>query len=130
MPRRQLLAGFVILVLLLGAFGQSAVSSSRSYELYSWKVKRHWYYSLLPRGEGKTYQEITGSPSVRRDSAGLEAALRNLPKGTEVFWMSDLPGEAVKPPPQSSFDVKHPSRKRIKHIRSICQKLGISLKLA
>lgn len=129
MRRNNVMAGLLALLVALTAHGQSAVSSSASYELYSWKIKRHWYYSLLPRSGTKTYQEITANPSLRRDSSGLEAELKKLPNGTEVFWMSDAPSGATKPATPSKFDIKHPSRNRIKHIGSICKRLGIKLRL-
>ncbi|HSB08036.1 MAG TPA: hypothetical protein VLM38_00885 [Blastocatellia bacterium] len=129
MSGRPLISGFLGLLLALTAYGQSAVSGSAGYELYSWKIKGHWYYSLLQRRGSKTYQEITANPSLRRDSSGLEAELRKLPKGTEVFWMSDAPSSANRPSTPSNLDIKHPSRQRIKHIRSICNRLGLRLSL-
>lgn len=117
------------LTIALTAYGQTP--ETKGYELYSWKIKSHWYYSLLPRSTGsRSYDEITESSSVRRDTSGLEAELRKLRRGEDVFWMGDAPGETAKPPSRKALDLKHPSRQRIKRIRAICDKLGIRLKLA
>ena len=106
-------------------------TAKKGYELYSWKIKNHWYYSLLPRAtSSKSYAEITGSKSVQRDTSGLESELRKLPRGEEVFWMGDAPDRADNAHASRTLDLKHPSRKRIKRIKAICNKLGIRLKLA
>lgn len=103
----------------------------KGYELYSWKIKNHWYYSLLPRAAGsKSYAEITDPKSARRDTSGLESELRKLPRGEEVFWMGDAPDGAENAGTRRTLDLKHPSRQRIKRIKAICDKLGIKLKLA
>ncbi len=102
----------------------------KGYELYSWKIKGHWYYSLLPgTNRPKTYDEITATSVVRRGAAGLKAGLQKLPKGEEVFWMSDAPAGASKSTAGQSLNVKHPSRQRIKGIKAMCDKLGIKLRL-
>lgn len=131
MPLRYLTVTLISLLLIASASGQSAVSAGNAYEMYSWKVKGHWYYSLLPRSTGpRTFEEITSNPAIRRDSSGLQSELRKLPKGAEVFWMYDAPEGARQRPGRASVDIKHPSRKRIKHIKGICDKLRLVLKLA
>lgn len=128
MFRRSMLAVIVSLLIAAAAPGQT---SQTGYELYSWKIKGHWYYSLLPRSSSsKTYEEITASASVRRDTSGLTSALSKLPGGEEVFWMGDAPAGAIKSATEHGLSLKHPSRKRIKHVKAICDKLGIKLTLA
>lgn len=128
--RKQLIAPLAALLISLTAFGQTSSTSTKGYELYSWKIKGHWYYSLLPRTDRlKTYGEITAPSAVRRDADGLRSELRRLAKGEEVFWMSDSPAGASKSTTGEVLNVKHPSRKRIKHIKAICDKLGIKLRL-
>ena len=130
MLRKQTIASFAVLLISLTAHGQAPQRSMKGYELYSWKIKGHWYYSLLPgTNRLKRYEEITASSVVRRDAAGLKAELQKLPKGEEVFWMSDAPAGASRSTTGQSLNVKHPSRKRIKGIKAICEKLGITLKL-
>lgn len=131
MLRKSWVAGCVTLLSMCSAHAQiSASGPATSYEMYSWKLKGHWYYSLLPRGVSKTYSDITTNPIVCRDSSGLEAQLRKLPVAKEIFWMSDAPTGALKPAASSRPSIMHPSRKRIKQIRALCAKLGIRLKLA
>jgi hypothetical protein len=110
--------------------GQPSQTSIRGYELYSWKIKSHWYYSLLPRSSSaKTYEDITSNKEVRRGTSGLTAALSKLPRGEEVFWMGDAPAGAIKSGAEHGLSLKHPSRKRIKRIKSICDRLAIKLNL-
>lgn len=130
MLRKQTTACFAALLISLTAHGQTPQKSMKGYELYSWKIKGHWYYSLLPgTNRSKSYEAITAPSMVRRDAAGLKAELQKLPRGEEVFWMSDAPAGASKSAAGQLLNVKHPSRKRIKGIKAICDKLGIKLKL-
>lgn len=131
MIRKMWIGGCAILLIIGSAQAQIAASGpATSYEMYSWKLKGHWYYSLLPRGVSKTYSDITTNPIVCRDSSGLTAQLRKLSGVREIFWMSDAPTGAMKPATTSAPSIKHPSRKRINHIKALCDKLGIRLKLA
>ena len=135
MLRKSLIALCVTLLmsgLITGAAHAQVRASvpATSYELYSWKLKGHWYYSLAPLGAARTYSDITTNPTICRDSSGLKAQLSKLPGTKEIIWMSDAPTGALKPATSSTPSIKHPSRKRIKHIRAICSKLGIRLKLA
>jgi hypothetical protein len=128
MTFRTTTAALLTLLLFAAASAQSAVSST-AYEMYSWKVKNHWYYSILPRGRQLTYEQITTNPSIRRDTDGLRTELKKLAKGTEVFWMSDAPEGASRSTAGPNLEIKHPSRNRIKHIKRICDQLGLRLRL-
>lgn len=131
MFRRAILATAALLLVAATVNAQTSVTGAKGYELYSWKIKSHWYYSLLPRARNpKTYEEITATASVRRDTSGLTSALSKLPRGEEVFWMGDAPAGAIKSATEHGLSLKHPSRKRIKGIKAICDKLGIKLNLA
>jgi len=128
---RPILAAVALLLVAAAANAQTSATGAKGYELYSWKIKSHWYYSLLPRSkDSKTFEQITASASVRRDTSGLTSALSKLPKGAEVFWMGDAPAGAIMSATEHGLSLKHPSRKRIKHIKGICDKLGIKLNLA
>ena len=130
MFRRPILAAVALLLVAAAANAQTS-ATGKGYELYSWKIKSHWYYSLLPRSiDSKSFEQITNSASVRRDTSGLTSALSKLPRGEEVFWMGDAPAGAIKSATEHGLSLKHPSRKRIKHIKEICDKLGIKLSLA
>jgi trehalose-6-phosphate synthase len=120
-----------LLLIAAAAQSQTSMTGAKGYELYSWKIKSHWYYSLLPRSNSaKTYEEITASSLVRRDTSGLTSALSKLSRSEEVFWMGDAPAGAIKSATEHGLSLKHPSRKRIKRIKAICDKLGIKLNLA
>ena len=131
MLRKQLITSLTVLLLTLTAHGQTAIESMKGYELYSWKIKGHWYYSLLPRANRlKSYEEITARSIVKRDTAGLKTELQKLPKGEDVFWMSDAPAGAGKSAAGQTLNIKHPSRKRINRIKAICGAMGINLRLS
>jgi len=122
-------SGAVLTLLLCAAVSAQSAVSPGAYDLYSWKVKNHWYYSILPRGGQRTYEQITASPSIKRDASGLRSELRKFAKGTEIYWMSDAPDGARKSSNGPNLEIKHPSRKRIKHIKGICDQLGLRLRL-
>ena len=132
MPRKRTIACCIAALLIsLTALGQTPQTSIKGYELYSWKIKSHWYYSLLPgTNRLKSYEEITAPGAVRRDTAGLKAELQKLPRGEVVLWMSDAPAGARKSAAGQELNMKHPSRARIKSIKAICNKLGIKLRLS
>lgn len=131
MLRRQVMAGFVTLLISLSAYGQAPQQSMKGYELYSWKLKGRWHYSLfVGTNRAKTYEEITSRGAERIGIEALEAELTKIPRGSEVFWMGDAPPGAKRPATPNAVDFKHPSRKRIKGVIAICDKLGIQLRLA
>ena len=131
MLRKQTMAGITALMISLTAYGQAPQASMKGYELYSWKIKGHWYYSLLPgTNRLRSYEEITAPRTVRRDAAGLQSELQKLQRGDEILWMSNAPVGASKSVAGQRIDVKHPSRKRIENIKAMCDKLGIRLSLS
>lgn len=131
MLRRQMMTGFAALLILVTANGQAPQQSMKGYELYSWKVKGKWHYSLLVgTNRSKTYDEIISRNAERIGSEALEAELKKIPRGEEVFWMGDAPVGAKRSATSKGLDLKHPSRRRIKGIKAICERLGIKLKLA
>lgn len=130
MLRKQIMAGFAALLILAIAsvHGQHSV---KGYELYSWKVKGKWHYSLLVgSNRAKTYDEIISKNAERIGSEELEDELKKIPKGEEVVWMGDAPMGAKRSETSKDIDLKHPTRKRIERIKAICDRLGIRLKLA
>jgi hypothetical protein len=130
MLRKQMIAGLVLLLIAVAAHGQSQRPEMKGYELYSWKLKGRWHYSILPgTNRSKTYEDIMLNKSIGIGDAALKTELKKIPKGGEVFWMSDAPTNIEKPKSGQWIDLKMPSRKRIKRIKAYCDKLGIKLKL-
>lgn len=124
------MAGLAVLLIAIAGYGQTSLAAPKSYDLYSWKIKGHWYYSILPHSTGaRSYEDITAADLVRRDTTALEAELSKLPGGSEVFWKGDAPVAARKVAVTHATDFKHPSRPRIKRIKEYCDKKGITLKL-
>ena len=131
MLRRQIIASVAALLISSTSYSHTTQESMKGYELFSWKVGNHWHYSLLPvTTRAKTYEEITATAVVRRDSAGLKAELEKLSRGETVVWRSAAPRGAGKSATGEVLNVKHPSRARIKNVRAICNKLGIKLQLS
>jgi hypothetical protein len=133
--RRQggfMLRKFVAAMLLLAALVASAQAAQamKGYELYSWKVKGRWHYTLLAgTNRAKGYDEITSPGNQRAGMAALEAELKKVPRGEEVFWMSAAHAGVVKSQAKGSPILELPSRQRIKRVRAYCDKLGIKLVL-
>ena len=127
MLRRQVIAAVMVLLIAFAAYGQNA---GKGYELYSWKVKGRWHYSIhAGTNRAKSYEEITSSGVERVGIEAIKDELKKIPKGEEVFWRSAAHPGVEKPLSKGSPILELPSRKRIKYIRSYCSKLGIKLKL-
>lgn len=130
MLRKKMIAASLLLLVAVAANGQSLQSGMKGYELYSWKVKGKWHYSLLAgTNRSKTYEEIASRQIAPPGDTALKSELKKIPKGEELFWMSDAPPNIEKPKSGRWLDLKMPSRKRIKSIKAYCDKLGIRLKL-
>ena len=128
--RKKMMAGAILLLIAVTASGRGFERGMKGYELYSWKVKGKWHYSLLEgTNRSKTYEEITSNPIIRIGDTALKSELKKMPKGEEIFWMSDAPANLEKPKSGQYFDIMMPSRKRIKSIKAYCHKLGIKLTL-
>jgi len=127
MLRRQVIATVIVLFITFTAYGQN---TKKGYELYSWKVKGRWHYSIhAGTNRAKSYEEITSSEAERIGIEAIKEELKKLPKGEEVFWRSAAHPGVKKPMAKGSPILELPSRKRIKSIRAYCNKLGIKLKL-
>jgi hypothetical protein len=130
MLRKKMIAGAILLLIAVTAHGQGLKPEMKGYELYSWKVKGRWHYSLLVgTNRSKTYEEIMSNKRLRIGDTALKSELKKIPRGGEVFWMSDAPANIEKPKSGQWIDLKMPSRKRIKQIKAYCDKLGIKLTL-
>ena len=129
MLRTKLTAILLVLLACASVFGSSA-SQSKHYEMYSWKVKGTWHYSLVEgTGQVRKYEDVTRSPIVAVGTGGLDAALKKLSRGDEIIWMSDVPPGVQKRGSVSALSFKQPSRRRIKHWIERCSSLGIKLRL-
>ena len=130
MLRRQVIAAVIVLLTSFAAYGQNSKQSMKGYELYSWKVKGRWHYSIhAGTNRAKSYDEITSSGTERIGIEAIKDELKKIPKGEEVFWRSAAHPGIEKPRAKGSPILELPSRKRIKEIRAYCNKLSIKLKL-
>lgn len=129
MLRKQVIAAAIVWLLAVAAYGQDS-SSMKGYELYSWKVKGRWHYAVIAgTNRAKDYGEITGPQSERIGIEALKAALKKLPKGETVFWMSAAHPGIEKPIHKNAPILELPSRQRIERIKDYCAKLGLKLTL-
>src|ERR1044072_151921 len=125
MLRRQVIAAVIVLLITATAYGHNSGQAMKGYELYSWKVKGRWHYSIhAGTNRAKSYEEITSSEAERIGIEALKDELKKIPKGEEVFWMSAAHPGVKKPMAKGSAILELPSRKRIKAIRGYCNKLG------
>ena len=126
---RKVIAAVVLLVAL--AVAVQAAQAMKGYELYSWKVKGRWHYAVLVgTNRAKSYEEITSPGNERIGIAALKAELKKLPRDAELLWMSAAHPIVAKPRAKGSPILELPSRHRIKHIKAICERLGIRLTLS
>lgn len=120
----------VLMLVASASYGQTRRAPMKGYELFTWKEKGHWHYSLLPgTNRERTYEEITAPANVVIGTPEFEDHLKQLPRGSEVLWQSDAPPGIKRPSSGGVISFKHPSRKRIERIKSHCEKLGIKLTL-
>lgn len=130
MLRRQVIALVIVLLITFTAYGQNSEQSMKGYELYSWKVKGRWHYSIhAGTNRAKSYEEITSSEAERVGVEAIKDELKKIPKGEEIQWRSAAHPGVKKPMTKGSPILELPSRKRIKYLRAYCNKLGIRLKL-
>jgi hypothetical protein len=122
-------AGALILLLLNGSIlGRQSEDQSKGYELYSWKVKGTWHYSLLSGTNRELKrQEILSNPKIKIGDSALRSELKRLPRGEKVFWMSDAPKGVATPSGKRTTSFKQPSRKRIARLKKYCESIGIEL---
>ena len=126
---RKAIAAVGLLVAL--AVSAQASQAMKGYELYSWRVKGHWHYAvMIGTNRAKSYDEITAKENERIGIAALEAELKKLPRGEELFWRSAAHPGVIKPRAKGSPILELPSRQRIKRIKAYCDKLGIRLTLS
>jgi hypothetical protein len=126
--KMQAVTILALLLVIPAAGAQGSSAGAKSYELYSWKVKTLWHYSIV---EGpnrvKTFEDITSSPILPVGTAELEAALKRLKAGDRITWVSGAPPGVRRPANLASVELKHPSRNRIKYFIAYCKKLGIRM---
>ena len=115
----------LVLALLLGCgrvgFAQSSrpalTHSMKGYELYSWKLRGEWYFSLLTgTNRLKSRREVM---SARRRVKGIKALkilISRLPEGEEVMWSAGLVPQMHLPPDRI-----------IEEIKTFCERRGIML---
>jgi len=110
--------------------------SMKGYELYSWRVGREWYFTLITAtNRTKTYQEITVSENVVgkewakvtvQGVHDIEVALEKLPPGTHVVWTGPqtLRKRKIRP-----GDLMLPPRRAVEDVKAHCQELGVRLEV-
>jgi hypothetical protein len=127
---KQFVAAAILLLMASAASGRALQDSLKGYEMYSWRVKGRWHYSVLAgTNRAKNYDEITSGETARIGSEALKEELKKIPKGEEVFWRSAAHPGVRKPLAKGEPVLELPSRKRIKWIKAYCERLGIKLKL-
>jgi hypothetical protein len=117
---------FLVMFLHLGGslagFAQSSKNglphSMKGYELYSWRSRGEWYFSLVVgTNRQKMFQEIV-SPGVRiKGIARLKRRLDLLPEGEELAWSRHRISKMIMPPRSIADEIIDYCRKRRLNLR-------------
>ena len=95
-----------------------AAGSMKGYELYSWQDGDQWYFSVLVgTNRNKTPDEIRSPGSAFRSLGALEAALKTIPAGQWVTWLS-------------GNTLAFPSDEVVAQVQQICRDRGLQLNIA
>ena len=93
--------------------------SMKGYELYSWKSRGEWYFSLLiGTNRLKTFGEVSSPKTRVRGVKALKARLNQLAANEELTWSAGLVSRTVLPPEQIVDEVKR-----------YCERRGIVLRV-
>jgi hypothetical protein len=93
--------------------------SMKGYEVYSWKSRGEWYFSLLVgTNRLKTFSEVSSTKIRVRGVRALKARLNQLAGGEEVTWSAGLVPRTVLPP-----------EKIVDEVKSYCERRGIVLRV-
>ena len=91
----------------------------KGYELYSWKSRGEWHFSLLVgTNRLKTFSEISSPKISVRGVRALKGRLNQLAGGEELTWSAGLVPRTVLPPEEIVDEVK-----------SYCERRGIVLRV-
>jgi hypothetical protein len=116
----------VILLLLISPQPSCAQSASngfphsmKGYELYSWKTRGQWYFSLVTgTNRQKTYLEVTSAKARVKGIEGLKRKLDLLSRGEEISWSTHLMRRMALPP-----------RDIINEVVDYCRERGLVLRV-
>src|SRR2546423_13671839 len=87
--------------------------SMKGYELYSWKSRGEWYFSLLiGTNRLKTFGEVSSPKTRVRGVRALKARLNQLAASEELAWSARLVSRTVLPPEQIVDEVKRYCERR------------------
>jgi hypothetical protein len=110
--------------------------SLKGYELYSRRVGREWYFTLVTATNRlKTYEEVTAGESGVEDNwvqitvqgvHDAEATLEQLPPEVHVAWMGP---RALRQSGVQAGDLALPPPRLVEEITSHCQEVGVRLEV-
>ena len=135
LPRGITRSACIVAAVLLMAIAVSAqtaltqgAAATKGHELYSWKVKGRWHYSLLDgTNRARTTAEITAKETERIGMDAIKRDLKKLAPGEQVTWMSAAPGTSRQKVGKTVLQL--PSRHRINRLKAYCEKLGLKFSL-
>lgn len=129
MKTTSFLRPIVVAALLLGCcqagFAQSSEAtlpphSMKGYELYSWKVRGEWHFSLhVGTNRLKTKKEVTSAKARVKGIEALKILLSQLARGEDVMWSEGLVPRMNLPPDNI-----------IEEIKTFCEQRGILLRIS
>ena len=93
--------------------GATLPHSMKGYELYSWKSRGEWHFSLLiGTNRLKTFSEVSSRQPRARGVRALKRTLNQLVKGEELTWSAGLVPRTVLPPDGIVDEVKRYCQQR------------------
>jgi len=125
----------ILLIVLLVAFAgcgkaRQPGTDARSYEMYSWQFEGKWVYMIFDTSNRpKVYKEIVTNRAARIGVEAFEYQLKNLPKGSEVFWRKAAPEGMEVPKEGKSVVLTIPPKDEVEKLKAACDRLGLKLNM-
>jgi hypothetical protein len=111
-------------------------ASAKGYELYSWRLGREWYHTLVTAtNRAKTIEEITAGENVVDDTwvsltlrgiHDLEVTIERLPAGTTLIWTGR---QTLQQRGTHASIIRLPPHRHLNQVRTTCEEAGIGLQV-
>ncbi|HUT20017.1 MAG TPA: hypothetical protein VM366_12760 [Anaerolineae bacterium] len=111
-------------------------ASPKGYELYSWRLGREWYHTLVTAtNRAKTVEEITAGENVVEDTWAmltlrgihdLEVTIERLPAGTALIWIGP---QTLRRRGTYASIIRLPPHRHLIRVRTTCKETGIGLQV-
>ncbi len=110
--------------------------SHGGYELYSWRLGRDWYHTLVTATDrAKTIEEITAGENVVADTwvslilrgvHDLDATIARLPGQTAITWIGP---RTLRQRGTRASIVRLPPRRHLSQVQATCAEVGVDIQV-